>query len=147
MSRHAAAMRALALLLVAACGETTVTPASQLNLDRPVDIAFACYGGLRLTNGQPATPDQEVTVTAQPIESCTRRSAPHAATDPIPVPPGQENLTAMGGFAVPGAAWFGFILQSGPGTVAIAQFSTKPSSAFAGGDVLMLDADPLTPGT
>ena len=57
---------ALALVLaVAACSDTATVPASQLNLDRPVDIAFACYGGLRITNGAPATIDQEVTLSAR----------------------------------------------------------------------------------
>jgi len=128
------------------CGDTTTTPPSQLNLDRPVDVAFACFGGLRVTNGQPATPDQDVITTAQPHQACETRSGPHDSADPVPVPIGQENLTTMGGAPVGAAAWYGFILQSAPGTVAIARFPTKPSTAFTGGDVLMLDADPLTPG-
>src|SRR6185436_5510136 len=32
------------------------------------------------------------------------------------------------------------------GTVAIAQFPTKPGTAFTGNDVAVNDADPLTPG-
>ncbi|MDB4956326.1 MAG: hypothetical protein JWO36_3895 [Myxococcales bacterium] len=134
-------------ILVAACGDTTSTAATQLNLDRPVDIAFACYGGLRVTGGAAATPDQEVTTTAQPLEACAIRSgAPADSTAPVPVPPGQEDL---GGTStkVGGASYYGFILQSAQGTVAIAQFQTKPSTSFApGGEVVVLDADPLTPG-
>lgn len=139
---------ALAVVSIAAlsCGDTTTTPTSQLNLDRPVDVAFACYGGLRVTHGQPAAPSQDIVLTAQPVRGCEIRSQAHEAGTPTPVPTGQEDLTAMGGTAVPGAAWYAFILQSAPGTVAIAQWNTKPSSAFAGGDILMLDADPLTPG-
>lgn len=128
------------------CGDTNNTGASQLNLDRPVDIGFACYGGLRITNGAPPKPTDEIQITAQPIEGCNIRSQSHAAGTPVPVPAGQEDLTGMMGAPVPGAAWYGFILQSAPGTVAIAQYATKPVSAFSGGDVLMLDADPLTPG-
>ena len=51
---------AAGVLLAGSCGDTTTTPPNQLNLDRPIDIAFACYGGLRITNGQAASPDQAV---------------------------------------------------------------------------------------
>jgi hypothetical protein len=128
------------------CGDSSTTSASQLNLDRPVDIAFACYGGLRINHGAAPKPTDPIEITAQPIEGCETRSGEHEAGTPQPVPAGQEDLTAMGGPPIAGTAWYGFILQSAPGTVAIAQWTTKPSSAFAGGDVLMLDGDPLTPG-
>ena len=39
--------------LATACGGTSSNTINQLNLDRPVDVAFACYGGLRLTGGNP----------------------------------------------------------------------------------------------
>ena len=39
------------VMLAGSCGDTTSTSPSQLNLDRPVDISFACYGGLRITHG------------------------------------------------------------------------------------------------
>ena len=143
------------------CGDTSSPPPSQLNLDRPVDISFACYGGLRITDGGAATPDQDVITTAQAQEACNVRSGPRVCIDPdgldnilgnsddcpsteAPVPVGQEPLT--GGAPIPASNWYGFILQSGPGTVAIARFPNKPGTAFAGGDVTMLDADPLTPG-
>jgi len=125
---------------LAACGSPTNTPLSQLNLNRPVDIAFACYGGMRITNGgTTADPAAEVTTTAQPTASCEQRSllAPR-------VPPGQEDIP--GGATIPAPNWYGFILQSAAGTLAVASWATKPSSQFAGNDVLVLDADPLTPG-
>lgn len=134
------------VMLAGSCGDTTSTSPSQLNLDRPVDISFACYGGLRITHGLAATPTDDVKITAQPVGACDVRSGAHESGTPVPVPAGQEDLTAMGAAPLPGVAWYGFILQSGPGTVAVAQFGTKPSSAFAGADVLMLDSDPLTPG-
>jgi len=154
---------ALAAVTAISCGDTTSTPPSQLNLDRPVDVAFACYGGLRVTNGGPPTPTQDIITTAQPYGACDARSGPRVCVDPdgaddipgnaddcpvteAPVPTGQESLTAMDGAPIPAAAWYGFILQSAPGTVAIARFPTKPSVAFTGGDVAMLDSDPLTPG-
>ena len=34
-------------------GVSDTTSTNLLNLDRPVDIAFACDGGLRITNGEP----------------------------------------------------------------------------------------------
>lgn len=147
MRRSRFLVSALAATAIAvSCGDTTTTAPSQLNLDRPVDVAFACYGGLRVTNGGPATPTQDVITTAQPHAACDTRSGPHDSSEPVPVAPGQESLTASGGAPIGAAAWYGFILQSAPGTVAVARFPTKPSAAFSGGDVLMLDADPLTPG-
>lgn len=125
---------------LAACGSPTNTPLGQLNLNRPVDIAFACYGGMRVTNGGTiADPTAEVITTAQPTASCDQRSLP------VPTaPPGQEDIT--GGTSVPAPSWYGFILQSAPGTVAVASWVTKPSSQVVPGDVTVLDADPLTPG-
>lgn len=136
----------VALVVSGACSDTTVTPPSQLNFDRPIDISFACYGGLRITDGGTATPDQQVTTTAQPVEACTIRSGDRAANEPTPVPPGQEDLTSMGGAPIGGAEWYGFVLQSGPGTVSLSRFQTKPSSLFGGGDIVVQDSDPLTPG-
>src|SRR5690606_19566452 len=111
-----------------------------------VDIAFACYGGLRLTGGGAATPEQAVVNSAQPLDSCNLRAS--ASGEAAPLPPGQEDLSDQGGTPVPSPSYFAFILQSGPGTVALARFDAKPSTAFTSGsgDVLMLDADPLTPG-
>jgi hypothetical protein len=134
----------IAMLVAGSCNSTTDTVTSQLNLDRPVDIAFACYGSLRLTGGGSATVDQDIVETAMPLQACDIRSGAHDSMSPAPVPPGQE---AIGTTSVPGSAfYYGFILQSEPGTVALAQWDTKPSSSFAGGDVLVLDADPLVPG-
>ena len=64
------------LLLAAAisCSDTTSTITDQLNLDRPIDIAFACYGGLRLTGGGAADVTQPIIQTAMPIEACNIRS-------------------------------------------------------------------------
>lgn len=131
------------VLVVAACSDTTPTGADQLNLNRPVDIAFACYGGLRLTNGGAADPSQEVTVSAQPAASCDIASQDPKG-GPKPRPPGQESI--QGATPLPDTAWYAFILQSEPGTVALAQFPTQPSAAFAGGGPIVLDANPLTPG-
>jgi hypothetical protein len=138
---------ALGAALGAACSDPTSTALTQLNLDRPVDISFACFGGMRVTNGRTtgATTDP-ITTTAQPAASCETRSLAHNLALPASVPPGQEDLTASGGLPVGTAYWFGFILQSAAGTVAIAQWPSKSSEEFVVGDVSVLDADPLTPG-
>lgn len=133
------------LLLVAAvsCDDTTDSITNQLNLNRPVDIAFACFGGLRVTGGAAADPAQAIIQSALPIEACDIRSGAHDPKDPAPVPPGQETI----GTSTTGSSfYYGFILQSEPGTVALAQWDTKPSSSFAGNDTTVLDADPLIPG-
>ncbi|NVB78597.1 MAG: hypothetical protein HOV81_09405 [Kofleriaceae bacterium] len=120
------------------CTDTTTNPVEQLNLDRPVDVAFACWGGLRITA------EDRVTASAQPIQSCNIRSQAKAeSTDPDPRPAGQEDRPMQ---PVGNAFWYGLILQSEPGTVAVAKWDTKPSSSFGGGDVIVMDADRLTPG-
>ncbi len=133
-------------LLFAACSDTTPTVGTQVNLNRPVDMAFSCYGGLRLTNGAASDPSQEVTQTAQPIEACDIRTGTLVGGT-APTPPGQEDLTSAGGTAIsPTPAYYGFILESTPGTVSLAKWDAKQSSQFTGTDVTVLDADPLTPG-
>jgi hypothetical protein len=139
--------------LVAGCGDTTSTTLTQLNLDRPVDIAFACYGGLRLTGGQAATPGQQVIPTAQPSTWCDLRSSqvsppnkPDNSPGDLPVPPGQETIDSI---AVNPPNWYGFILQSASGTVALSSFPAQPSDRFPttpAEQVQVLDADGLTPG-
>jgi hypothetical protein len=133
-----------ALLALVACNDATTNPPTQLNLDRPIDVSFACYGGLRITHGGAAAEDQPITTSAQPLESCTIRSGQRAVGASAPPPPGQEDLSATSKVGTP--AWFAFVLQSGPGTVAVAKFDTKPQTSFGGNDVQVLDADPLTPG-
>lgn len=142
---------ALGAALGASCGDTTPTAATQLNLDRPVDISFACYGDMRVTNGMAPTVDQPIIPTAQPTESCNGWSP--LSTTVVPGPqPGQEDLKDPDGnpigVSVRAPRWYGFILESAPGTVAIATWGTGPASAFIGGTLTasVLDADPLTPG-
>jgi hypothetical protein len=135
----------LSLVALLACSDTTTNAPTQLNLDRPVDVSFACYGGLRITNGGPGDPAQEIIASAQPVESCVFRSGMRATPQMAPQPPGQEDIgmTSRPG----GADWYAFVLQSGPGTVAVARFATKPAFSFTGNnDVVVLDSNPLTPG-
>jgi hypothetical protein len=112
------------------CDEPQQVITPQLNLDRPVDIAFACYGQLRLPGGT-------IVSSAQPSVSCETRSGQYK-TDLKAPPPGQEDLNLPD--------WFGFILQSAPGTVAIARWPSKVAFEFTGTEFEVIDADPLVPG-
>ena len=71
-------------LLAAACGADAAPP-DIVDLQRPSDIAFTCFGDLRVTNGQPASPDQDILSSAQPVSSCATWFAGQR-------PPGQEDL-------------------------------------------------------
>jgi len=128
-----------AALAVAACSDPTSTVRDQLNLDRPVDVAFACYGGLRLSGGDAADPADVVIESAMPAEACATRSLPD---DNIPL--GQEILSL--GTDPSAVNGYGFILQSVPGTVGIARFPNKPSAEYAASEATVIDADLLTPG-
>ena len=85
-----------------------------------------------------------------PLSACATRSlpTPEAPTDPSNVPPGQEDLTqaSPAGVALAQVNNFALIVESVPGTVAVARFPNQPASAFVGADVSILDSDPLTPG-
>ena len=145
----------LIAFVVAACGDTTSNPPTQVNLDRPVDVAFACYGGLRITGGggdDSANPGQDVVQTAQPPKACDIRSTVtyeivNGNEVKIPqIPPGQLDLQPQGGEVIPTPFWYGLILQRGPGTVAVARFPTKDTLANVSSSVQVVDMDPLTPG-
>ena len=138
---------------LAACGDTTTLPITLLNLDRPVDVSFACYGGMRLTKGAPSDANQPIVQTAMPTAACEALSpmliprTNGVAMDPPPLA-GQEII----GGKQPIPSWYSFILQSSSGTVAVATWAVEPSEKMAGGisnqggDFQVLDADPLTPG-
>ena len=120
---------------------------TQLNLDRPVDVAFACYGGLRITTaGSDRGSDGHGQRSADRSlrHSARARAAPQHDGPANPPPPGPGRSWARR--ASPDAAWYAFILQSGPAPWPSPRFETKPSTAFGGGDVAVQDADPLTPG-
>ncbi len=82
-------------LIAVACGQDPNPPPLR-NLNRPSEIAFACFGDLNV-NGTAIT-------SAQPLSSC----AAHFAGEP---PPGQENIIAP--------SYFAFVLQPAEGTVAV----------------------------
>src|SRR4051794_2512744 len=96
----------LGVLAVAACGDTTQTAPNQLHIDRPRDMAFACYGQMRLSNGGPTTTTQDITFSAMPMEMCDD----YALTQPR-VPAGQDDLSGAGGDKIPTPNYYGFILE------------------------------------
>lgn len=96
MSRFSViAALSLSIASLAACGTDTAAPAIR-NFDRPTDMAFACFGDLRV--------DDTVITSAQPIGSCTAHQRGEA-------PEGQEGLVPP--------EFFGFVLQPERGTVAV----------------------------
>ncbi|HEY4239745.1 MAG TPA: hypothetical protein VGM88_08015 [Kofleriaceae bacterium] len=130
-----------------ACDDTDDDIIGQLNLDRPMDIAFGCWGDERINNGEdPTLHLHDVHTGAMPLSACTTYSGAPDSTGKKPAPDGQQDLTAMGGDFIGAVNWYGFVLQSAPGTVALVNFETKPSSSFTGADIVVMDADPLTPG-
>jgi hypothetical protein len=140
-----------ALLAIAACDNTGTEPVTTLDLTHPVDVGFACYGGLRITNGAPEDPDpthQPIETIGQPTTSCDIRSQAAGSDGVKPVPTGQDNLTKQNAKdALPETDWYGFILQPTLGTVMVSKWPTQPASAFTGADITIQDVDPLTPGT
>ncbi|HEU4734586.1 MAG TPA: hypothetical protein VFT22_42135 [Kofleriaceae bacterium] len=138
-----ASVLALGALLAGACNDTATPVGSPLNLNRPVDIAFACYGGMRVTGGRTmAEPGDTVVATAQPLVACDVRSQP-PVDNKEPRPPGQEDTDTQ---TVGTTDWYGFILQSAQGTVAVSRWTTLPPADLPSGAIEVLDADPLTPG-
>jgi len=141
-------------LFAAACGDTNSTAATQINLDRPIDVAFACHGGLRLTNGAAGSPDQPIITSAAPPASCVVRSEETKIKDengtvvdgPEHRPPGQEEPAQLKfeGAPVGIQFWVAFILEQGPGTVAFAKYLTKPG--YDSPTANIFDANPLSPG-
>jgi hypothetical protein len=137
---------ALWLALAAACGDTTTTPLTELNLDRPVDVSFACYGTMRQTAGKAGSESDMVISTAMPTAACESLSQPlSGAGSPVA---GQETINGV----TPSPEWYAFILQSAAGTVAVTTWTPKsaqdmqPGVSDVSGEFRVLDADPLTPG-
>jgi len=80
---------ALAVVLGASwsCDDTEDVAPTILNFNRPTDVAFACYGSVRQTDGNGSNASQPITTSAEPIQACDLYSASATATTP---PPGQE---------------------------------------------------------
>jgi hypothetical protein len=66
---------AAAAALGSACSGTTNTAVTELNLDRPVDVSFACYGQMKLANGQIASANSAMpTAVCQEVAPAEHRS-------------------------------------------------------------------------
>lgn len=144
---------------LAACGDAGSSATTPLNLDRPVDVSFACHGGLRIVGDDsgelpegPVDLSDPLIVSAQPMEACRIRSIWAESGTTPPPPEGQEAVDPdpddpddlpVGPTVV---SYFAFILQSVPGTIAMARFDTVHPSSFTGVEVNLFDADELTPG-
>jgi hypothetical protein len=133
--------RSLAVLFVAvmavmggACEDPVTQTPPALNLERPIDMSFACFGPMRF-NSEPGTP---IEATAQPTSACERLSPQVTPVTAVPPLEGQAELNPP--------AWYGFILQSAAGTVAMARWPAEPADAVTPSEFTVLDADSLTPG-
>jgi hypothetical protein len=136
--------------LAVGCGDSNPVVVSTLDLDRPVDVSFACGGSARIGGtGDPVT-------TAQPLADCDAFAAAYQRTDPASTdsslsyadtlaPEGQRNLRGDSTTS-PSVAYYAFVLQSVPGTVAVATWDPKPTASMTGVDVQLQDVDKLTPG-
>src|SRR5262249_46412418 len=128
-----------------------ITPAI-LAFDRPTDLAFTCYGKLRiLGDNKTAEASDEVKDSAQPLESCRIRTGPPKTSDPNDdpdnAPLGQENMDPMAPPLGPGHRWLGFALQPVAGTVTLVSAPVHgnhdPNSVD---EITTQDSDKLAPG-
>lgn len=126
-----------AAMSVVACGSDSVSGLEIKNLNRPVDVAFACYGNLRLSGGDGPQVSDPVVTSPMGLAACETYAADA-------IPSGQEALDGAPALAKPN--WFGFIAQSSLGTVAIATFPARPASLISQTESIIVDADRLTPG-
>lgn len=124
------ALAVTAVVVAAACAPSR-EPSPRFNLDRPTEIEFTCYGDLRLTGGGPATGDETVIRSAQPLTSCQAWAAGE-------IPEGQE---PVGDQVLADPSYAGFALQQTEGTVAMVSFQIDNPQLAA-----VIDSDPLTPG-
>ena len=104
------------------CGQD-VNPPVILQLDRPQDVSFFCFGSQRLANGD------EVSNQALPRSLCD------AWLEDGVAPPGQEGISPIPDF-------FAVVLQASRGSAAVISVAEATSSPVTA----VLDADPLTPG-
>jgi hypothetical protein len=143
-----AALSAASVITGVGCGDPTTAGGTALNLDRPIDVAFACYGAMRQTGGRAKGETTDpVFATAQPPAACQALSPP-LSTDTITPAPGQETISGQAAIT---PSWYAFILQSATGTVALTRWAPKAAESMiagvsdGGGEFAVLDGDSLTP--
>lgn len=157
----------LALAVLAGCGDTTLDTSAIRNFDRPVDMAFGCYGRLRILgdNGV-ADPEDEVVFTAQPVGSCAfRHSIPKTGTPPLnpngTEPPGYDPRFPEGrsdnapegqsdddtNVLSSSMRWLDIAVQPTSGTITLmSQVEAGKGATVDEGTFTVPDGDPLTPG-
>ncbi len=146
----------MAALASVSCGSTAQEPAGVPNLNRPVDLAFACYGQTRITGGNGADAADPLEFQPAPLESCRIRTQDKPPeNNPAPGenghvppnwPPGQENLPNQPALES-SMRWFIFAVQSASGTVAVAEANVNEGGGgYASGEIFVRDGDSLVPG-
>lgn len=135
----------------AACGDTSSQATVQRSFDRPVDLAFGCYGRLRLLgdNGTP-DPTDEIQSSPQPLSACAGRAfgGPDLTEDPSStyVPNGQGEIPNSAVF------WYAFAIQPTSGTMTVVSARVRgPADSdadrgYVEGSFAVDDSDPLIPG-
>ncbi len=137
--------------LAASCGSSSQEELDVQNLNRPVDVAFACHGRMRITGGDGAQDADPLIFQPHPLASCVQRTGPALTPsdngdDPDNAPTGQEDLPGQATLG-PGMKWFVFALQSTSGTVAVAQANVHGDGAgYQNSEIFVRDGDPLVPG-
>jgi hypothetical protein len=154
MFRSTIAGAAVLAVVVVGCGDSGTAASTPFNFDRPVDIAFGCYGPMRElgANGTVDATDA-INPSPQPVRSCAIRSG-EALDDFVPttgepdhVPAGQEGLGV--GALEPTMYWYGFAVQPTSGTVTALRYVVNPidkKKAYQSGDFVIEDSDPFIPG-
>jgi hypothetical protein len=159
--------RRLAFFLFAAvatsCGSTEQELPHVQNLDRPVDVAIACHGQMRVTGGDGAQAEDPLVFSPMPLEACRIRTQTTPTcdyrTDPeCPAPgegghipdnwsPGQEDIDNQPELSE-SSRWYVFALQSASGTVAVAETPKVKHNgeSYNPGEIAVRDGDELVPG-
>jgi len=136
------AFLAVAALAGTSCTDPVLDTSAIRSFDRPVDLAFGCYGRLRILgdNGVPDA-DDPVVFSAQPLSSCKTR---HDGVAPDNAPVGQEDLgTDLAGAML----WLAVAVQPTSGTISlVTQPEDGQGTSPSIGGFATADGDPLTPG-
>ncbi|WP_428262960.1 hypothetical protein [Haliangium sp.] len=156
--RIALVLAACAVLPAAGCSDDPLPPPLIRTLDGPTDIAFTCYGRMRVTGGLEPTDDQIVLdATPMSVAACQGWDGFSINEEEVLVtapPAGQGPAIAAGEVVSESVreelfAWrdevrlYGFVLQKSLGTMAVFR---KELGEDAPGGVVLLDADPFNPG-
>lgn len=143
---------------VAGCSDTSPEIPTARSYDHPVDVAFGCFGQMRLLGDDGVAQNTDAIVTSpQPLSACRIRALGSAtAVDPRnPTAPGQEPIGEQQ-IKNEAMAWYVVAVQPDRGTIAaastqlhgIADDEEAPYQAppYSQPDFNLADADRLIPG-